>query len=429
MSTHYEALSKEQRGQELSRLRAAYAQEQKKGLKLDMSRGKPCGEQLRLSAPMLDLMTSQSPLNSEDGFNVCNYGGPLGLVEARRLMGEVMGLPGGQVIIGGNSSLNLMYDCVAGAYTHGVPGGKAPWGRLDKVKFLCPVPGYDRHFAITQYFGAEMTLVPMTEDGPDMDLVEELVKDEAVKGMWCVPMYSNPTGCTYSDETVRRLAKLSPAAGDFRVFWDNAYGVHHLYAALGETARLLNIMEEMEKNGREDMVYIFSSTSKITFAGAGISAVGASAANIAHLKKRFSFQTIGHDKLNQLRHVRFLKDKSGVEAHMQLHESILRPKFELVLGEMDRELGDLGVAGWTRPLGGYFISFDAMPGCAKRITQLCAEAGVTMTPAGATFPLGEDPEDSNLRIAPTFPDMEELRAASALFCLCVKIASLEKLSD
>ena len=425
----YKSLSPQQLRRELEALRQQYEAAQKKGLRLDMSRGKPGVTQLALSLGALDAVGSASSLKAEDGTNVCNYGAPLGLYEARRLMGEILELPPEQVIMGGNSSLNLMFDCVSQAYTHGLPGGKGPWCRQETVKFLCPVPGYDRHFAVTGHFGIEMIPVPMTESGPDMDVVEKLVAgDDAVKGIWCVPKYSNPTGYTYSDETVRRFGALSPAAGDFRIYWDNAYAVHHLYATDGKKDTLLNLMEELEKTGREDMAFLFTSTSKITFSGAGIAAVAASKTNIDCLKRRFALQTIGHDKVNQLRHVRFLRDITGIEAHMKRHEALLRPKFELVVRALSRELGPLGIASWTNPRGGYFISFDTLPGCAKRVIALCGKAGVTMTPAGATFPLGQDPEDKNVRIAPTFPDMEELREATDLFCLCVKIASLEKLT-
>ena len=335
------------------------------------------------------------------------------------------GIPAENVIVYGNSSLSIMYDTISRCVTHGVMGS-TPWCKLDQVKFLCPAPGYDRHFAITELFGIEMITIPMTPEGPDMDLVEKYVsEDPAVKGIWCVPKYSNPQGYTYSDETVRRFAALKPAAKDFRIYWDNAYSIHDLYD--DNKDELLEILSECEKAGNPDMVYEFSSLSKVTFSGAGIAAFASSKANVEETKKFMSIMTIGYDKINQLRHVRYFKNVEGLQAHMKKHAAILRPKFEAVLGILDRELGDLGIGEWTRPRGGYFISFEAMEGCARAIVAKCKEAGVVMTGAGATFPYGKDPKDSNIRIAPTFPNAEELAAAAELFVLCVKLVSVEKL--
>lgn len=341
-------------------------------------------------------------------------------------MSDMMGgIPAENVIVYGNSSLSIMYDTISRCVTHGVMGS-TPWCKLDSVKFLCPAPGYDRHFAITELFGIEMITIPMTSEGPDMDLVEKYVsEDPAVKGIWCVPKYSNPQGYTYSDETVRRFAALRPAAADFRIYWDNAYSIHDLYDE--DKDELLEILSECEKAGNLDMVYEFSSLSKVTFSGAGIAAFASSKANVEETKKFMSIMTIGYDKINQLRHVRYFKNVEGLKAHMNKHAAILRPKFEAVLDILDRELGDLGIGEWTRPRGGYFISFEAMEGCAKAIVAKCKEAGVVMTGAGATFPYGKDPKDSNIRIAPTFPNAQELTAAAELFVLCVKLVSVEKL--
>lgn len=342
------------------------------------------------------------------------------------MMSDMMGgVPAENVIVYGNSSLSIMYDTISRCVTHGVMGS-TPWCKLDHVKFLCPAPGYDRHFAITELFGIEMITIPMTPAGPDMDLVEKYVsEDPAVKGIWCVPKYSNPQGYTYSDETVRRFAALKPAAKDFRIYWDNAYSIHDLYD--DKKDELLEILSECEKAGNPDMVYEFSSLSKVTFSGAGIAAFASSKANVEETKKFMSIMTIGYDKINQLRHVRYFKNVEGLKAHMQKHAAILRPKFEAVLGILDKELGGLGIGEWTKPLGGYFISFEAMEGCAKAIVAKCREAGVVMTGAGATFPYGKDPKDSNIRIAPTFPNAQELEAAAELFVLCVKLVSVEKL--
>ena len=397
-----------------------------KGLKLDMSRGKPAPAQLDMTMGLMDVLNSESDMNTMTGVDTRNYGLMDGIPEAKHLMADVMGgIPAENVIVYGNASLSIMYDTVSRAMTHGVLGS-TPWCKLDKVKFLCPAPGYDRHFAITQLFGIEMITIPMTPVGPDMDLVEKYVsEDSAVKGIWCVPKYSNPQGISYSDETVRRFAALKPAAEDFRIYWDNAYSIHHLYEDKQE--QILEILSECEKAGNPDIVYEFASTSKITFSGAGIAAFASSKANVEEAKKFMTIQTIGHDKVNQLRHARYFKDLNGMLEHMKKHADIIRPKFEAVLTVLDKELGGLGVGEWTRPRGGYFISFDAMEGCAKAIVAKCKEAGVVLTGAGATFPYGIDPQDSNIRIAPSYPTLEEMAAATDLFVLCVKLVSVEKL--
>ncbi|HIS47939.1 MAG TPA: aminotransferase [Candidatus Scybalocola faecigallinarum] len=397
------------------------------GLSLDMSRGKPSQEQLDLSMEMMDVLHSGSDLRCSTGVDCRNYGVLDGIPEAKALLGAMCEVDADKMIIYGNSSLNVMYDTVARAMTHGIMGS-TPWCKLDKVKFLCPVPGYDRHFAITEYFGIEMINIPMTLEGPDMDLVEKYVsEDPAVKGIWCVPKYSNPQGISYSDETVRRFARLKPAAKDFRLFWDNAYSVHHLYD--DDQDVVLEILEECEKAGNPDMVYKFTSTSKISFPGSGIAAIATSPNNLEDIKKQLFIQTIGHDKLNQLRHVRFFKDIDGIHAHMRKHAAIMRPKFEAVLDTLEKELGGLEIGSWIKPKGGYFISFDSMDGCAKAIVAKAKEAGVVMTNAGATYPYGKDPHDSNIRIAPSFPTLEELKTAAKLFTVCVKLVSVEKLLE
>ena len=396
-----------------------------KGLSLDMSRGKPSAAQLDLSMDMLDTVDSKSLMKDADGVDCRNYGVLDGISEAKQLMADMVGTSVENVIVCGNASLNIMYDTVARFMTHGVLGN-TPWCKLDKVKFLCPAPGYDRHFKITEHFGIEMITIPMTEDGPDMDLVEKYVsEDEAVKGIWCVPKYSNPQGICYSDETVKRFAALKPVAKDFRIFWDNAYVIHHLYD--DNQAELLDIISECEKAGNPDMVYEFASTSKVTFAGGGISCVASSKANLADMKKSMTVQTIGYDKVNQLRHVRYFKNMDGLKAQMKKHADLMRPKFEAVLEVLDKELSGLEIGQWRKPYGGYFISFDSMEGCAKAIVAKCKEAGVVMTGAGATFPYGVDPKDTNIRIAPSFPTPEEMSAAADVFVLCVKLVSVEKL--
>jgi len=396
------------------------------GLSLNMARGKPSDEQLQISKGMMTIL-GDVDLVAEDGTDVRNYGVLDGIPEAKRLMGDLMGVKASQTIIFGNSSLNAMYDTVARAYMFGIMGS-IPWCRLDHVRFLCPVPGYDRHFGIISQFGFEMIPIPMNDDGPDMDLVEKYVNhDPYVKGIWCVPLYSNPTGIVYSDETVRRFARLKPAAKDFRIFWDNAYAIHHLYP--GKEMKLLNIMDECEKAGNPDIVYQFASTSKITFPGSGIAAISASENNIKDILSHLIWQTIGYDKINQFRHVRFFGDIEGMRRHMERHADILRPKFDGILNLFDQELKDLGIAEWTRPYGGYFISFNAMEGCAKKIVSRCREAGVVMTAAGATFPGGVDPKDSNIRIAPSFPPLDEILTAAKLFITCVKLVTVEKLLE
>lgn len=410
-------------------LLAEYQSQKDKGLKLDISRGKPSKEQLDLSMPMLDVLGSDSDMHAEDGTDVRNYGLLDGIPEAKKLMGDLMGVDPSQVIVGGNSSLNIMYDMVARSELFGVMGS-TPWSRLDKVKFLCPVPGYDRHFAVTEQFGIELINVPILADGPDMDAVEEYVNnDPAVKGIWCVPVYANPTGSVYSEETVKRLAALKPAAKDFRIYWDNAYCVHHLFDEEEKQAKVLNILEECEKAGNPDMVYQFCSTSKVTFAGAGVAALSSSPANIADIKSKLQWSTIGPDKINQLRHVRFFKDVNGLKEHMKKQAAIVRPKFEEVLATLERELAELEIAQWSHPLGGYFVSFDAMEGCAKKIVARCKEAGLVLTGAGAAFPYGKDPKDSNIRIAPTMPTLDELKEALELFVICVKLVAVEKLLE
>ena len=374
---------------------------------------------------MMDVLNSSSDLTCDDGTDCRNYGVLDGIREAKELLADMMEVNPDNIIIYGNSSLNVMYDTIARSMTHGVMGS-TPWARLDKVKFLCPVPGYDRHFAITEYFGIEMINVPMTLTGPDMDLVERLVaEDETIKGIWCVPKYSNPQGISYSDETVRRFARLKPAARDFRIYWDNAYGVHHLYDH--DQDHLIEILAECKRAGNPDLVYKFSSTSKISFPGSGMAALATSLNNLADIRHQLKNQTIGHDKVNQLRHVRFFGDIHGMVEHMRRHADILRPKFELVEETLKRELGGLGIGEWTCPKGGYFISFEAMDGCAKEIVAKCKKAGVTMTGAGAAFPYGKDPKDSNIRIAPTYPPLNDLEIAMDLFSLCVKLVSVEKL--
>lgn len=423
----YKELSREELLSLKAELEKAYEDAKGKGLKLDMSRGKPSAAQLNMGMDILDTLNSESDLKTEAGLDVRNYGAFDGIPEAKRLLGEIMGVGAEKVVVCGNASLTIMFDTVSRSMTHGVLSS-TPWCKLDQVKFLCPVPGYDRHFAITEYFGIEMIPVPMTPQGPDMDMVERLVsQDSAIKGIWCVPKYSNPQGYTYSDETVRRFAALKPAAEDFRIFWDNAYVVHHLYE--DKQDQLLDILSECEKAGNPDMVYEICSTSKISFAGGGISAIASSEANLDEVRRSMTIQTIGHDKINQLRHVRYFKDLAGVQAHMKRHADIIRPKFEAVLEVLDKELGGLGIGTWTRPNGGYFISFDAMNGCAKAIVAKCKEAGMVLTGAGATFPYGRDPEDSNIRIAPTFPTPEEMAMATDLFVLCVKLISVEKLLE
>lgn len=421
----YAEMSKEELLELKSQLEAQYEELKSKGLALDMSRGKPAAAQLDMGMDMMDVLDSKSSLKSEAGMDCRNYGVVDGLPEAKKLMAEMAGTKPENVIVYGNSSLNVMFDTVSRAMTHGLLGN-TPWCKLDKVKFLCPSPGYDRHFGVTEHFGIEMIAVPMTENGPDMDIVEKYVsEDEAVKGIWCVPKYSNPEGVVYSDETVRRFAALKPAASDFRIFWDNAYCVHHLYEE--DQAEILDIISECEKAGNPDMVFEFASTSKVTFAGAGISILASSPANLAEVKAHMAVQTIGHDKVNQLRHVRYFKDMDGIKAHMMKHAAIMRPKFEAILEVLNKELTGLGIGSWRAPKGGYFISFQSLEGCAKAIVAKAKEAGLVMTGAGATYPYGKDPQDSNIRIAPSCPTPEELTVAGQVFVLSVKLVSIDKL--
>lgn len=419
----YTEMNKEQLAAEKARLEQQLGEYKAKGLKLDMSRGKPSPDQLDLSMEMMDHYGNEYV--SENGTDCRNYGLLDGIPEAKAIFSEMLGVSADQIIIGGNSSLQLMYDFVIRALQLGVLGSDKPWCKYDKVKFLCPSPGYDRHFAICESLGIEMIPVEYKSDGPDMDEVERLVSsDETIKGIWCVPMYSNPTGISYSDEAVRRFAALKPAAKDFRILWDNAYCVHHLS---DDQDKILNIIEECEKTGNPDMVVEFASTSKISFPGSGIAMIAASKANIDFIKSQLTFQTIGYDKLNQLHHVQYFKDLNGIMEHMKRHAKIVKPKFDAVLSALDKEIAPLGIGEWNSPKGGYFISFNALDGCAKRIVGLAKEAGVVMTGAGATYPYGKDPRDSNIRIAPTYPTVDELKLAMEIFCVCVKLASAEKL--
>lgn len=418
-------MSKSELTQQLEQLQDEYKKYCDMGLKLDMSRGKPGAEQLNLSEGLLKTIVSNDDCKTADGLDCRNYGVLTGIPEIKEMFAELLGVEENEIMVGGNSSLNMMFDAVSAMMTANVNGG-TPWAKLDKVKWLCPAPGYDRHFGITEYFGIEMITVPMTSQGPDMDMVEELVSnDSSIKGIWCVPKYSNPQGITYSDETVTRFAKLKPAADDFRIIWDNAYAIHDI-AEQGDT--LLNIMEECKKYGNEDLPIIFASTSKITFPGAGVACMAASEKNMKFFLKKYTIQTIGYDKLNMLRHVKFFGNYQGLLAHMQKHRAVLEPRFKAVTDKLDAELSGLGIAQWVNPKGGYFVSVDVLEGCAKRVVQLCKDAGVVLTGAGATYPYGKDPKDSNIRLAPTLPPVEELEIAMNLFCLSTKIAALEKLT-
>lgn len=425
--TAYKELSRDELLNKKTELEKQFKKMKAKNLHLDMSRGKPSKAQLDLSMGMMDVLNSDSDFESAEGLDCRNYGVIDGIVEAKQLFADMMEVPKDNIIIFGNSSLNIMYDTIARAMLLGIMG-HTPWCKLEKVKFLCPSPGYDRHFAISENFGIENIPIPMTVDGPDMDLVKEYVEnDPAVKGIWCIPKYSNPQGITYSDETVHRFATLNPAAPDFRIFWDNAYGMHHLYE--DKQDYLIEIFMECKKEGHPDMVYKFGSTSKISFPGSGIAAIAGSDANMNDIRQMMSVQTIGHDKLNQLRHVRYFGDISGMVQHMKKHAEILRPKFDIVLGELTKELSGLEIGSWLEPRGGYFVSFDSMDGCAKAIVAKAKEAGLIMTEAGATYPYGKDPHDSNIRIAPSYPTEEELRMAMEVFILSVKLVSIDKLLE
>ena len=396
-----------------------------KGLSLDMSRGKPSKAQLDISMPMLDVLNSTSDMKDKNGVDVRNYGGLTGIDDCKELFADLLGVKPSMIIVGGNSSLNLMYDSVARAYNFGVYGGAKPWCKNEKVKFLCPVPGYDRHFGVTETFGIEMINVPMTPQGPDMDMVERLVSsDPLIKGIWCVPMYSNPDGYTYSDDTVRRFAALKPAADDFRIFWDNAYCVHHLK---DDHDHLLNIFDEAAKNGNEDMIYEFASTSKITFPGAGVAVICASENNVAHITKQLSMQSISYDKVNMLRHVRYFGNADGLKAYMHKHREVLEPKFDLVVSMLEEKLGALDILRWNAPRGGYFVSVYTEKGCAKEVVRLCKEGDVVLTGAGASYPYKKDPDDSNIRLSPSFPPLDELKQAMELFCISVKLATVTEL--
>lgn len=413
----YKEMSREELLSEKASLEQRYNEFKARGLKLDMSRGKPCKEQLDLSVALNDVKDYVS-----DGVDVRNYGMLDGIPSCKKLFADLMGVKPENVIVGPTSSLNLMYDYISQCYTHGA--GSTPWCKLDKVKFLCPVPGYDRHFTILEHFGIEMINVEMKEDGPDMDAVEELVKDPSVKGMFCVPKYSNPQGITFSDAVVRRIAALKPAAEDFRIVWDNAYCVHDL---VDNGDKLLNIFDVLPEYGNDDLVVEVCSTSKITFPGAGISAIIASDNNVKAIKSRLNAQIISYDKMNQHRHVEFFGDANGVLEHMKKHAAILKPKFDIVLETLEKELAGKGIASWVAPKGGYFISLDVMDGCAKRVGELCKNAGVTLTSVGATYPYGKDPNNKNIRIAPSFPPVDELSLAAELLCICTRLAAAEKL--
>lgn len=423
MKTYMEYSSSEREG-ELKKVFELYSKEKEKGYKLDMSRGKPAPDQLNVSMDMLDIPSSEL-VKCRDGSDARNYGNLAGLEETRELFGNLLGVKEENIFVGGQSSLCLMYDCIIKAMVLGVHGGSKPWGQQGKLKFLCPVPGYDRHFKITQEFGFEMINIPMSENGPDMEMIRELAeKDASVKGIWCVPKYSNPQGYTYSEETVRAFAALKPAADDFRIFWDNAYAVHGFREKDDDLANIFDLCKEY---GSEDMVYEFASTSKITFPGSGVSVIAASEDNIKFLLGQMNAQTISYDKINQLRHTKYFKDANGIYEHMKKHAEFMRPKFDAVLEILNNELDGLEIGTWTKPNGGYFICYKGLPGTAKRCVQLCAEAGVKLTGAGAPFPYGKDPEDSTIRIAPSFPNIEQLKASMKVFCLCQKIAALETL--
>ena len=421
--TAYPKMSAEERKAEYAKVSREYEDLKAKGLKLNMARGKPGKAQLDLVSDIFSLMQKPEDYVS-DGIDVRNYGELSGLPAAKRLFAEILGCKPEQVFVGGNASLQLMYDTISKAYTHGLLHSERPWCREPVVKFLCPSPGYDRHFKVTESFGFELVTIPMTDEGPDMDAVEEAIKDPAVKGMWNVPKYSNPDGIIYSAETIRRIASMKPAAPDFLLMWDNAYCIHEFE---GDYVEFPDILAECAKYGNADMVFEFASTSKVTLPGAGISCFACSEANMDYMEKLLTVQVISFDKVNQQRHVLYLKDKAHTLELMKKHAAIMGPKFRCVVEALDREIAPLEIASWRRPKGGYFVSLNAMPGTAKRTLALCKEAGVTMTGAGATFPYGKDPQDSNIRIAPSLPPVEELEQAIAVLCVCLKMAALEKL--
>ena len=422
----YSEYSKEQLTVEKEMLEEAYNNFKSKGLKLDMSRGKPGADQLAVSSGLLDAVSSKDLEEATDNhsFQYCNYGLLTGIAECKEIFASLLGVPTDNIIVCGNSSLNLMFDYITQCMMTGAE--KTAWKDQGTIKFLCPCPGYDRHFAIAQYYGMELIPVRLTGHGPDMDQVERLVKDPSVKGMFCVPKYSNPTGETYSAETVERIAKLEPAADDFRIIWDNAYIIHDL---TDKSDDLVNIFDELKKYGHEDMVIEFTSTSKISFPGGGVAVIAASDNNIESIKKRMSIQIISYDKINQYRHAKYFKNLDGVKKHMNLHKAILAPKFKAVIDAFENGLGEYGVAEWTKPNGGYFISLDVVPGTAKRVGELCKEGGVTLTTVGATYPYGIDPEDKNIRIAPSYPPVAELLEATSLLCICVRLAAVEKILE
>ncbi len=422
----YLSLNKDELQKEKNILLKEYNRYKNQGLKLDMSRGKPSSEQLDISVKMLDIINSGSNCKTKDGIDCRNYGLLDGIPEIKELFAKIMQVPSKWVIAGGNSSLNMMFDTFTCFMTHGVSNCK-PWIKQDKIKFLCPCPGYDRHFSILDYYNVEPIVIDMNSDGPDMNMIENLIEnDESIKGIWCVPKYSNPTGITYSDEVVKRFAKLKPKAKDFRIFWDDAYAIHDIN---DNHDKLLSIMNESIKNGTEDNVIVFCSTSKITFPGSGVAAMAASENNLKVIKKRYSVQTIGYDKINQLRHMHFFKDFDGVLKHMQKHKKILKPKFDVVINKLKENFSENKLVRWSEPNGGYFVSVDVFNGCASRVVELCKNAGLILTPAGSTYPKDKDFKDSNIRIAPTYPQIEELEKAMDLFCVSIKIASVEKIEN
>jgi DNA-binding transcriptional MocR family regulator len=422
MSAAYKNLSAAEKKAEYEAVRAEFDKWKAKGLKLNMARGKPAKKQLDLVSDMLTVLAAPADCIS-DGVDVRNYGELTGLPAAKRLFADILGCKPEECFIGGNASLTLMYDTISKAYTHGLLHSEKPWCKLDKIKWLCPAPGYDRHFKVTESFGFELITVPMTPTGPDMDMVESLIRDPAVKGMWCVPKYSNPDGIIYSDETIDRIARMKPAAKDFLLMWDNAYCVHEFE---GDFVPFRDILTLCREAGNPDMVFEYASTSKITFPGAGISVMAASVDNQKYMEKLLSIQTISYDKVNQLRHVLYLKDKAHTLELMKKHAAVMAPKFRCVLRHLDSDIAPLGIASWQRPKGGYFVSVNTAPGLAKRTLALCKEAGVVMTGAGATFPYGVDPNDSNIRIAPSLPPVEELENAMTVFCLSLRLAALEQ---